>query len=167
MLFARLQLTLPEARAVLVAPPRSSLDVSGLASDLAECAATSGFATTLVDVRGLEGLVCPVGALYSQSSDQAEAADAAAGSLHKISIGGPSGLNIEQLRRALGSSEGFSVLLGAGLLDNPATLLAVPLVDAVIVVARRGKTARADLERVRSEIERASGRLAGAVLISG
>jgi Mrp family chromosome partitioning ATPase len=57
------------------------------------------------------------------------------------------------------------VLVGDGILDDPDSILAAAVVDAVLVVAKSGRTGRQDLARTREEIERAGGRLVGAVLL--
>jgi hypothetical protein len=135
MLFARLQLRAPRARILLVAPPRSTTDVSGLAQQLADAIGRAGHAVRLVDLRGQGDTDAPPGLT-----------------------------SIDRLREHLKSSEGFTIATGSSVLDQPAALLAAAVADGVIVVAVAGKTTRADLEEARHEIERAGGSLLGAVL---
>lgn len=70
----------------------------------------------------------------------------------------------ESARQTLNSFDGLTVVLGGGLLDSPWTLLVAAVVDAVVVVARRGRSSRLDLDQVRREVERAGGKIVGAVL---
>lgn len=58
-----------------------------------------------------------------------------------------------------------TIIGGAGLLDDPATLLATRMADAVIVVIRREKTARRDLDDVRRQLDAAGARLIGSILL--
>ncbi|MBV9278490.1 MAG: hypothetical protein JOZ41_00265 [Chloroflexi bacterium] len=144
VLFARLQLSVPKLRTVLIAAPRSAEFSPGLGKELAIAAASAGLAARLLDLTGREG------------DGEGEAG------LRVDTLG--VAVNLDALRRTIDSFEGFTVVQGAGLLDHPGTILAVPCVDAVVVVAARGTTTRGDLEAVRQEVERAGGRLVGVVL---
>jgi hypothetical protein len=95
-----------------------------------------------------------------------EAAEPPGSSVERISVRPFPEAKEDSLGQVLGRPDRFFVVLGSGLLDSPATLLAIPQVDAVLIAVRRGKTARSDLQDCRVEIERAGGKLAGAVLLS-
>jgi hypothetical protein len=170
MLFARLRLNLPDVRSVLVASARSSVNVSALATELAESAADWGLSVTLVEVQD------PPATHHTSSSGststrleagrRGEATQPPPGSVERIPSQSCADGKEDSLAQALARPDRFFVVQGSGLLDSPATLLAVPVVDAVLIAARRGKTARSDLQECRVEIERAGGKLAGAVLLS-
>jgi hypothetical protein len=135
MLFARLQIRAPQARVLLVAPPRSVGDVSGIANQLVEAIERAGEDARLVDVRSEGG------------------------------VGAPSELpSLGRLRERLTGAPGFTVALGSGILDDPASLLAAAVADGVVVVALAGRTTRADLAEARQEIERAGGSLLGGAM---
>jgi len=77
-----------------------------------------------------------------------------------------SAASLEHLREMLGSSPGLTIAVGGGLLDTSSAAIACGALDGIVLVAKRGKTSRADLEEARREIERAGGKLAGAVLLA-
>lgn len=152
MLFAHLQLRAPTARSFLLAAPRSRTQVPEIARDLAAVATDAGCHVRLVDLRAEAG--SPPGAVTEQTDPRVEIVSPAA----------PQLINLEAAREALTAFSGITFAYGGGLLDSPSTLIAAAVVDGVIIVARQGRTARADLEQARAEVERSGGRLLGAVL---
>jgi Mrp family chromosome partitioning ATPase len=170
MLFTRLRLNLPDLRSILVASPRSSVNVSALATELAESAADWGLSVTLIDVQDRPATHHKVGtrsrSTHLEAELHGEAAEPPGSSVERISARPFPEAKEDSLGQVLGRPDRFFVVLGSGLLDSPATLLAIPQVDAVLIAVRRGKTARSDLQDCRVEIERAGGKLAGAVLLS-
>ena len=159
MLYARLQLALPEARTVLVAPPRSSLDAFPVARELAGLAAAAGCSVRLI------ALTAAGGDAASQTRSDAPGEGAATGDIEVLRLPAANLGNLDRLREVLAPARDLTVIAGSGLLDNPVSILAAPIVDGVVVVVRPGKTARSDLSRVKVEIERAGGRIAGAVML--
>lgn len=164
VLFARLQLSAQGARTFLIAPVRSSLGVADLVHQLAAVTAVAGYHSRVVDVSQTAAMQGDATPHASDAASPATEAASVASSVHHRALSPAESLSLERLREALQPTEGFTFVCGGGLLDSPSTILAVPSVDAVIVVAERGRTARADLERSRAEVERAGGRVVGAVL---
>jgi hypothetical protein len=74
---------------------------------------------------------------------------------------------VDHLRELVRDYEGYTVIAGRGVLDHPGTLLAAGAVDGVVLVVRPRKTYRSDLQAARTEVERAGGRVVGAVLTAG
>ena len=72
--------------------------------------------------------------------------------------------SIEALRSILHRFNGFTTVLGAGVLDSPSTLLVSGAVDGVLMVVQRGRTMRDDVERARHQVETAGGTVVGSVL---
>ncbi len=58
-----------------------------------------------------------------------------------------------------------TVIAGRGLLDDPATLLTARRVDAIVVVVRRGRTTRRDLQEVRRELMEVGAPLVGSIVV--
>jgi hypothetical protein len=141
MLFAHLQLRAPEARSILLAPPRSGQLTASIGPALSELAHSAGHEVRLVDVANHDARASKAAQL-----DQAVL------------------WNRDNLRMALDGFTGLTIVMGQGILDSPQTVLAAGTVDAVILVARAGKTDRSDLAAAGHEVERAGGRLLGAVL---
>lgn len=73
-------------------------------------------------------------------------------------------LTLDELQKTMAETR-LTVVGGSGLLDSPNTIVAARAVDAVVVLARRRKTSRNNLEAVRLELKRAGATVAGAVLI--
>lgn len=160
MLFARLEVTVPQARSFLVAAPRSTIDVTDIAADLAYVAGRAGFESRLVDLTGHQRT-----ADASTASVPATVDDQVEGELVELDEPASSEMGrVERLRQLLAAYEGYTVMAGGGVLDDPGTMLAAAAVDGVVLVVRRGRTSRTDLEQSRIEIERAGGRIVGAVL---
>jgi len=170
MLFARLRLNLPDVRSLLVASARSSVSASTLATELAESAADWGLNVTLIEVQEPPAGNQKAGTRSTPTSlegeERGDAAQSQRGVVERITSRPSSEGGEDSLAQALARPDRFFVVLGSGLLDSPATLLAVPEVDAVLIAARRGKTARSDLQDCRVEVERAGGKLAGAILLT-
>lgn len=72
----------------------------------------------------------------------------------------------DRLQEKLSAATGYTIVAGRGILDDAPTLLAAAVADAVVVLVRRGRTSRADLESVRIQLEAAGANLAGAILSS-
>lgn len=64
-----------------------------------------------------------------------------------------------------GRPAGITILCAPGLLANPYSLGAVARSGAVVVLAKRGRTSRHDLERVRRELEAAGAKPAAAMML--
>jgi hypothetical protein len=136
---------------VLVAPARSDLDVDDVARELASQIEAAGDDVLLKRLREL-GHSRETGP--GQSPETPDLGKAHSGRL-----------TLESLRAFLAAGRGYVVLVGRGILDDSNSILAAAAVDAVLVVAKSGRTGRQDLARTRDEIERAGGRLIGAVLL--
>ena len=158
MLYARLQLALPQVRTVLVAPPRSSLDPYPVAKELAALAAAAGCSVRLVAVSA-------AGEAPSQGRPDPSAATTTQDDIELLTLPEAGLGNVERLREILAPARDLTVVSAGGLLDSPVSILAASIVGGVVVVARPGKTTRSDLSRVKLDVERAGGRIAGAVMV--
>jgi Mrp family chromosome partitioning ATPase len=74
--------------------------------------------------------------------------------------------DVDRARRALSWPAGYTVVAAAGALESPKALILAAAVDAVLLLARPGRTMRTDLVRAREEIEAVGGSVVGAVLLS-
>lgn len=146
MLFARLQLSAPDARAFLIAAADST-STSEVAEDLAASIAKAGLTVRLVEL------------VRDESPDEPDDQKVQRQVLSSESKGNLSGLG-----QALKGFDGYTVLSGGSLIDHAATLLATKSADAVVLVASRGKTSRTDLARCKAEVQRAGSLVIGAVL---
>ena len=164
MLYPRLQLAVPEGREFLVAPPRSSIDAFPVAAGLASDIAVTGCSVRLIrftdSLSPGEDKVTADGVMRTHQQQQDER-----GQIETVQLGETGLGRIELLRSTLSPYHGLTVVAARGLLDSPVALLTASIVDAVIVVVQRGRTGRADLDRVRRDVERAGGRIAGSVLV--
>ena len=149
MLYARLRALAPGVRTVLVAAARSSLDVSGLVDGLAEYGADMGETVNVVNTAHGSPPDCDEGPGSSGVRTYALA----------------SFRDTEEARRQLDAFPGFTLVRGSGLLDSADSLILAGAVDGVLLAVRAGSTERADLERVRVEVDRAGGKILAAALV--
>jgi hypothetical protein len=145
MLFARLQLRMPGARSVLLCHPRSAEGTSELAAALTSAISRAGEKARLLDVTDsrapTDGTQEPMEVLESELTD------------------------VDRARRALSWPGGFTIVAAAGALESPKALVLAAAVDAVLLLARSGRTMRPDLTRSREEIEAVGGSVVGTVLL--
>jgi Mrp family chromosome partitioning ATPase len=147
MLFARLQLQAPSARSILITAPHSGQHLSKLAGDLARAIISSGARVRLLDVTPSAGA--------SDLGDDVERMDVLESEM----------TDLERARRALNWPSGYTVLCAGGVMDSPAALILGAASDGVLLVARAGKTMRADLIQARDDIESSGGTVVGSVLL--
>jgi hypothetical protein len=147
MLFVRLQLLAPSARSFLLASARSEPGVDRLSADLAGAIAASGGKVRL--------LLATEGALKLEIGPGVEPLQVLETEL----------VELERARRALHWTSGFTVACAGGVLDRPGALVLSVAADAVVLVAHRGVTMRADLVQARTDIETAGGIVVGSVLL--
>jgi len=157
MLLARLQILAPEARSVLLARAQPEGTVEPLAREVAAAAAQAGFAGRLARVPGSDD--SRYGSAPSRLSGLPDA------ELTELQIDMKELRETERARAALHAGGGYTVVAGGSILDSPETLLLCRAVDVVVLVGYRAKTLRSDLEAARDAVERAGGRLAGAVFV--
>lgn len=146
MLFARLQLMAPGARSILLVAPRHEVDVRGTSRQFAAAIAAGGHPVRLIDLAGPDPGDVPPGVEEAPVTPD------------MITDPGAAAL-------ALRAGAAYTVISGRGLLEDAPTLLMAAAADAVVVAARAGRSYRADLAEVRLEVERAGGRLIGAILL--
>jgi hypothetical protein len=132
LLYARLEVMFPAAKAILVADATGDVDCEGVARNLTRFLCDRGRKARVLEVK-------------SQATGQS---------------GG-----VEDWRSLFAGFDGYTVVVGEGVLNDPATILAATACDAVVIVCRRGRTARADLERTRSRLDEAGARLAAGFLL--
>ncbi len=143
LLFARLQLAAPQGRTFLVTSARGE-DVESLAEQLASHAQLCGRKTRLLVPE-------------TATPPSVEGVDI-------VGVSGPACSEREKARRLL-AGEDYVVAAWRDLLGSAEATILAASVDGVVVVARRARTAQADLQDVRLELERFGGRLAAAVLL--
>lgn len=142
LLFARLEVMAPQARRLLIAPSRSSLDVTPLARRLVEVATEAGFEARMLDLREGHG---------TKQSPEVESTEMA--------------VDAASLRRSLEGQTGYTFLVAGGLLDYPSAVVAAAAADAVILAVQLGKTPRQDLEKCREQLRTSAARLLGSALV--
>lgn len=138
MVLARLSVVAPDLASLVVASPRRSPRVLEVAHGLANAARERGRQVRLLDT-GSRG-----------SGQEMSAADFG---------------TLEAVRDTLHSPAALTIVTGGGILDDPDIFMAAAVADGVLLVAEGGKSMRDDLRRCRAEIDRAGGRIVGAVLV--
>jgi hypothetical protein len=146
LLFARLQLRAPDARSVLLVSARDWSNTPALGAELARAMVETGARARVLDVTGRWSGTLPDGVermevLESELND------------------------LEHARRALQWLPGFTVASAGGVLESPTALILAAAVDAVLLVARQGRTMRNDLVQALEDIQGVGGRVVGSVLI--
>src|SRR5947209_15569130 len=141
-LLTYLQLHSPLGRTFLLTSARGARP-AGLVSDaLVEAIVRAGHRARLVEL----------GSDLEREAIQGEPASAGDGDLPALALA-----DVERARDALISPDGFTVVCSPGLLVYPRALIAAAVVDGVVLLARQGKTARADLQEAQSRVEAAGG----------
>jgi hypothetical protein len=178
MVFARLQLLAPDARSLLVAGARTASDVVGVARRLAETIHASSHEVQWLDLQPVTGSlngVAESGTETRTTSDGSTTMKLTPGDvgptlpadrgIETVKLTATELGDAQRTKSVLSGNEGYTVICGGGILDSAPTLLLAALADGVILVARRARTKRADLSAARAEIDRAGGRLLGAVFV--
>jgi hypothetical protein len=147
LLFVRLQLVAPDARSFLLATTDPARSAVKIAADLAEAIKAAG--------QHVHWLYLGEAAESSDPADNAE----------ELSLDPTIFSDIPRLRAALAQVSGYVVVAGGSLLHDARTLIAAATTDSVIVATWKGATSRLDLERARVEVERAGGKITGAILL--
>jgi hypothetical protein len=150
MLVARLQVRAPYARTLLVAAAdgtRTDKAATGLASSLAGAGQAVGYIDLVAPAQDVAMVPPRPGAVRDAPLLSTELE------------------SVDRARRAIAPPEGYTVICGGSILDNPATLLVSGVADGTVLLARRGHSPRAALVMARREIEGAGGRLLGAILL--
>lgn len=146
LLYARLQLRAPDARSVLLVSARDGANTPVLGAELARAMVGTGTRARVLDVTGRWSGTLPEGVermevLESELND------------------------LEHARRALQWPLGFTVVSAGGVLESPTALILAVAVDAVVLVARQGRTVRNDLAQALEDIQGVGGRVVGSVLV--
>lgn len=145
MVFARVQLRAPSARTLLFVSPRGSAGLSAIASGVALAAVQSGTRARLLDITGA---VAPV-----------------PNGVERMEVLESELTELERARRALQWPLGMTVASAGGVLEAPSALVLSVAADAVVLVARQGRTMRSDMVLAREEIVSAGGRVVGSLLL--
>lgn len=136
MLLARIQVAHPAARILLITSPRTLNQLPTLCREMVAAVERTGGSARLIETTAE--------AAMGTVKDRVESADTVAGP----DVG-----------------KEYTIVCAPAILDDARSLLMVPDSDAVVVVARRGRTVREDVERAREQITRAGGSIAGGVLL--
>ena len=147
ILFARLQLSFPEARSFLFATVDEGRSIGPIAA---------GVAATMHDM-GLDLRWIDVTLQRTESKPPA--------GVKPLALDGSLFANVNRLRAALTPAGGYQVIAGGSLLHDAHSLVLSGVADAVVIGSWRGVTSRDALEQVRADIERAGGKIAGAILL--
>lgn len=145
MVFARVQLRAPSARTLLFVAPRGARGLGEIVSGVALAAVQSGTRARLLDITG--------------------AAPSAPSGVEQMEVLESELTELERARRALNWPLGITIASAGGVLETPSALVLSAAVDAVVLVARRGRTMRSDMVRAREEIVSAGGRVVGSLLL--
>ena len=144
LLFARLQLALPQGRTFLVTSPRALEKVEEVGAQLASEAHACGRKVRLLLPEGGSAPTSPGAEVVRTSPNEC--------------------MEGRRVRELLAGDD-YVVVPWDNLLGSAAATILAACVDGVVVVARRGRTAQADLTEVRLELERSGGCAVAAVLL--
>jgi hypothetical protein len=148
VLFARLQLASPHARSFLVASPSHEASNRRIAQAVAIAATGAGNKVRLVEIGP------------STSNDQDSTLPFEITCVERTALPTPG-----DLRDYIAKFDGINVISGGGLDTDAVTMIAASVADVTILVIRRGRTRRTEIERVRALVESAGGRTVGSVLL--
>ncbi|GAC1318898.1 MAG: hypothetical protein NVSMB22_01330 [Chloroflexota bacterium] len=153
VLVARLELFRPSVKSVLLASPTSGPSLVPLGERVAEAARRMGRPARTIRL------------VDAATVGERSTGDARRGNADDVVLSAAALLDTEATQSLLRGFDGVSVVVGAGLLDDPATLLAARSAECVVLVARVGKTLRSDVVKARLQVEQAGGCIAGGLQI--